>query len=342
MRVTLEQLPKKLSKPLSSTCLIFGNETVLKQEALKIVLDCALKQGFEEKHRFTVDKQLNWQDIYEACQAQSLFSSRQVLILTLPESALSVAQGNALKALLPLLHEDILLLLDGPKLNKSQEASQWFSGFEKRGLYVQCNTPEASKFPQFIVSRCQILGLNPDPESLHLLATWYEGNLFALLQNLMLLQLLYPDGKLTLIRLQDALSRNNHFTPFQLIDALIEGKPKRAIRILHQLEGEAVEIVFLLRTVQKELIQLCKIQEALLSGMDIRSTFDQFRIWPIKRSPLTAALHRLPLRKLFALLGRLAELEIMVKSDVNGLPWTAFRAFCIDMCGISTSISTLR
>ncbi|WP_028023643.1 DNA polymerase III subunit delta [Enterovibrio calviensis] len=341
MRVYPEQLTQRLSQGLCQTYLLFGNEPLLKQEAQQSIITEAAKQGFDEKYRFSVDNQLNWQDIYDTCQALSLFASRQVIILTLPENALTAAQANALKELAPMLHQDLVLILEGPRLNKKQESAKWFTLFQSNGLYVPSNTPDARQLPRFVENRCHALGLKPDHESVLLLAQWHEGNLLALSQSLMKLQLLYPDGELTLPRLQDALSRNNHYTPFQLTDALIEGKAKRAVRIVRQLEAEGVEITILLRVIQKELIQLYKMQEYGASGMTLNKIFDHYRVWQARRAPLTSALHRLTLPKLMGLVQSLAEIEIMVKTDFDSQPWPALSAFCLDMCGHPVELQPL-
>lgn len=341
MKIYPEQLTARLSKGLHQAYLLFGNEPLLKQEAIDQVLKAAAKQGFDEKHRFSVDKQLNWQDVNEICQALSLFSSRQIIILTLPDTPLTATQTTPLKTLTALLHQDILLIVEGPKLNRNQESSQWFTLLQKNGVYAPCNSPDLQQLPRFIETRCKNMGLMPDPESVKLLASWHEGNLLALSQSLMKLQLIYPDGRLTLIRLQETLSRHNHYTPFQLTDALIEGKAKRAIRIVQQLRAEGVEITLLLRTIQKELVQLCKIQEHAASGIALRQLFDQFHIWQAKRTPLTAALHRLSPSTLRHLLHLLADIEIRVKSDFDSEPWSALNAFCIEMCGYPTHLTKM-
>lgn len=118
-----------------------------------------------------------------------------------------------------------------------------------------------------------------------------------------------------------------------MTDALIEGKANRAVRIVRQLEAEGVEITILLRVIQKELIQLYKMQEYGASGMGLSKIFDHFRVWQTRRPLLTAALHRLPLTKLMHLLQSLAEIEVMVKTDFDSKPWPALAAFCLDMSG---------
>lgn len=333
MKIYSEQLALQISKDLRPIYLLFGNEPLLKQEALDCILKQSAKHHFDDRQQVILDAQLNWQQLYESCQAMGLFTHRKILQLTLPEQALNTTQTNGLKGLIPLLHCDILLIIDGPKLNKAQESSQWVSLLLKQGVYVVCNTPDAKQMPHFIGLRCKQLGLKVQPQAIMLLEKWHEGNLLALSQSLMMLQLLFPDGNLTLENLQEVLSRHDHYSPFQLTDALIEGKTKRAIRIQNQLEAEGVELIILLRTVQKELIQLYKMQELAATGISYHKIFDQYRVWPIKQKALTHALHRLPLKRLNYLLQQLTKIEIIVKSDFNQSPWPLFNAFCLEMCG---------
>ncbi len=62
-------------------------------------------------------------------------------------------------------------------------------------------------------------------------ATCYEGNLLALAPALDRLALLWPDGKLTLPRVEQAVNDAAHFTPFHWVDALLMAKSKRALHI---------------------------------------------------------------------------------------------------------------
>ncbi|MBT1655042.1 DNA polymerase III subunit delta, partial [Klebsiella pneumoniae] len=76
-----------------------------------------------------------------------------------------------------------------------------------------------------------------------LLCYCYEGNLLALAQALDRLALLWPDGKLTLPRVEQAVNDAAHFTPFHWVDALLSAKSKRALHILQQLRLEGSEPV---------------------------------------------------------------------------------------------------
>ncbi|MCV5264264.1 DNA polymerase III subunit delta, partial [Escherichia coli] len=75
-----------LAKHLKQVYLIFGNEPLLIQESRQAIQKTALQHGFEERHRFAVDTSLDWNQVYDCFQALSLFSSRQLIELEIPES----------------------------------------------------------------------------------------------------------------------------------------------------------------------------------------------------------------------------------------------------------------
>ncbi len=338
MRIYPEQLAQQIGKGLRHAYLLCGNEPLLKLESSDTIKQAAQQAGFDERHSFTVDAQLDWNTVLDCCQAMSLFSSRQIIELELPENGLNAQQAKSLQEVIDNIHEDILLLVQGPRLNKKQESTKWFKALDAKGLYIPCNTPEARHLPRFIQGRCQQLGLKPDHESVQLLAQWHEGNLLALAQSLQKLVLLYPDGDLTIVRLEEALSRHNHYTPFQLLDAVLAGQAKRSQRVLRQLQGEGVEAVILRRTLQRELTQVYKMQEMGNKGTSLNNIFENFRIWQSRREVYIGALHRLPLPVIIKLLHQLAELELRVKTDFDYQPWDALSALCAEMCGIHTGI----
>ncbi len=339
MRIFPEQLVQNLERGLRQCYLLFGNEPLLKQECLDQIRQCSQKHSFEEKHQFVLDKQLDWNVIFDCTQALSLFSSRQVLELTIPDTGLTTAHTSKIKELVPILHDDILLIFQGPRVNKAQENTQWFKALLQLGLFVPCNTPDNQQLPRFIQQRCKKLKLQPDAEAIQMLAQWHEGNLLALAQSLDKLALLYPDGLLTLIRIEEALNRNNHFTPFQLVDTLLSGQAKRAQRILRQLESEGTEMVILLRTLQKELFVLQNFQQAITQGEAMFTVFDRHKVWQNRRALYQAALQRLSMVQIQHLIRSLARMEIATKTDFDTNCWPQLSQLTLDMCNIHISVT---
>lgn len=331
MRIFADRLVEQLSKQLHSTYLIFGNEPLLIQESRQAIQKAARTQGFEERHRFAVDASLDWNSVYDCCQAMSLFSARQVIELELPESGVNAAIAKELVAVSELVHSDILLIVIGSKLTKAQENAKWFKALSSQGCWVNCLTPDIQRLPQFVQTRCRALNLKPDQEAVQMLAQWHEGNLFALTQSLEKLALLYPDGVLNLVRLEESLSRHNHFTAFHWVDALLAGKAKRSQRILRQLEVEGVEAIILIRTIQKELTQLLNMANQVKT-QPIGQVFESYRVWQNKRPLYSAALNRLQPNKITQLLQLLAKIELMVKTQYEQSSWPLLHQLSAECC----------
>lgn len=331
MRIYADKLSEHLSRQLHGVYLLFGNEPLLLQESREAIQQAAKNQGFDERHRFSIDNNLDWNQVFDCCQALSLFSSRQIIELEVPESGINAAIAKELLALSTSLHSDILLILVGNKLTKAQENSKWFKALSAQGDWVSCLTPDIQRLPQFVQSRCRKLGLKTDPEALQMLAQWHEGNLFALAQSLEKLVLLYPDGQLTLVRLEESLSRHNHFTTFHWIDALLIGKANRAQRILRQLEAEGVETVILLRSIQKEFNLLLKMHQQM-TQLSMPQVFEKHRIWQSKRPFYSAALQRLSVVKIHRLLMLLTQIELTAKTQYELSPWPQLIQLSLEVC----------
>lgn len=331
MRIFADRLLEQVNKQLHPTYLLFGNEPLLLQESRQAIQKAALSQGFEERHRFAIDSSFDWNLVYDCCQAMSLFSARQIIELELPESGVNAAIAKELLALADMLHQDVLLVVIGTKLTKAQENAKWFKALSANGCWVNCLTPDIQRLPQFVQARCRALNLKPDPEAIQMLAQWHEGNLFALTQSLEKLALLYPDGQLNLIRLDESLSRHNHFTAFHWIDALLAGKANRAQRIMRQLEAEGVEMVILARTIQKELQQLLAMLQ-MMQTEPIGRVFESYRIWQSKRPLYSAALTRLSIANVKTLLQLLAKIEILTKTQYDQSSWPLLHQLSTQMC----------
>lgn len=78
-----------------------------------------------------------------------------------------------------------------------------------------CQTPNAEQLPRWVTNRAKSLGLSIDQEAVQMLCYSYENNLLALKQTLQLLDLLYPDRKLTFARVNSVVEQSSVFTPFQ-------------------------------------------------------------------------------------------------------------------------------
>src|SRR5690606_1427194 len=176
----------------------------LLQESLDAVRHAAAAQGFDEHHTFQIDNSTDWNAIFSLCQAMSLFASRQTIQILLPENGPNAAINEQLAMLVSLLHDDLLLIVRGNKLTKAQENAAWFTRLAASTWLVTCRTPEEAHLPKWAAARAKQHHLRLDAAASHLLCYCYEGNLPALAQALNTLALLWPDAKLTLPSVEQA------------------------------------------------------------------------------------------------------------------------------------------
>ena len=331
IRIYPEQLSAQLREGLRACYFLTGNEPLLIQESADAIRATASAQGFEEHFSVTIDAQTDWDAIFVSCQSLSLFTQRQTLTLQLPENGPNAAIAEQLVKLSTLLHSDILLVLRLTKLTKAQENSAWFKALSTQAVMVPCQTPEQAQLPRWVASRAKAMKLSVDDAAIQLLCYCYEGNLLALSQALERLSLLWPDGKLTLPRVEAAVNDAAHFTPFHWVDALLAGKSKRALHILHQLEKEDSEAVILLRTLQRDLLTLLHLQRNQ-AKQALRTLMDQQRIWQNRRALFTEALQRLDAQRLQRAVHLLAELELSMKQDYGQNLWPQLETLSLLLC----------
>jgi len=320
IRIYPEQLSAQLREGLRACYLLTGNEPLLLQESADAIRASAVAQGFEEHLSFTLDAQTDWDSLFVSCQSMSLFAQRQTLTLQFPENGPNAAIAEQLIKLAPLLHADILLICRMAKLSKAQENSAWFKTLSAHAVLVPCQTPEQAQLPRWVASRAKALKLDIDDAAVQLLCYCYEGNLLALSQALERLSLQWPDGKLTLPRVEAAVSDAAHFTPYHWVDALLGGKSRRALHILQQLEREESEVAILLRTLQRDLLTLLHLQRHQ-SQQPLRTLMDQQRIWQNRRNLFTEALQRLNAARLQQAIHLLMQIEITLKQDYGQSVW---------------------
>ncbi|MEQ9874685.1 DNA polymerase III subunit delta [Pectobacterium brasiliense] len=332
IRLYPEQLTAQLHEGLRGCYLVFGSDPLLLQESLDSIKRVAQQHEFSEHFSFILDLHTDWDAIFSTCQALSLFASRQSLLLVLPENGPNAAMGENLVKLSGLLHPDILLILRGHKLTKAQENSAWFKALAQDSVYINCLTPEQAQLPRWVAQRAKSMKLTLDDQATQLICYCYEGNLLALSQALERLTLLYPDGKLTLPRVESAVNDAAHFTPFHWLDALLAGKGKRAWHILQQLKQEDCEPVILLRTLQRELLQLLALKRRM-SDTPLRTLFDQQKVWQNRRDLLTQALQRLSLQQLQQAVRLLTQVEITLKQDYGQSVWSELESLAMLLCG---------
>ena len=344
-RLFPEQLTHSLERKLAALYFLVGEDPLLIEESLDAIQQAAMKALFDEKIGLEINASTDWNDLFERVQSMGLFFNKQIIVLDLPENLTALLQ-NKLSEFISLLTPDVLPVFRFAKLTKAMEKQAWFMAanqYEPQAVVINCQTPNAEQLPRWVVNRAKSLGLSIEQEAVQLLCYSYENNLLALKQTLQLLDLLYPDHKLTFARVNSVVEQSSVFTPFQWVDAMLAGKASRACRILNGLKDEEIQPIVLLRTLQRDLMTLFELSkteqrpsfDSLLPTSQLREHFDRLKVWQNRRVLFTQAVQRLTYRKLYLFCQQLAEVERSAKQEFNDDIWQQLEALSIEFCASS-------
>jgi DNA polymerase-3 subunit delta len=190
MQLAPAQLAAHLKQGLQALYVLVGDEPLAHRECLDAIRQAARLQGFDERNSLMVERGFNWQQIASYGASISLFASRRLLEINVPNGKPGVEGGKALQALAsqPLSDTTVLIIL--PKLEREAKNSAWFSALEKLALVINLEEVPASQLPKWIGARLAQQGQQASPATLEFLAHQVEGNLLAANQEVQKLGLL--------------------------------------------------------------------------------------------------------------------------------------------------------
>lgn len=341
VRIFANKLSYSLQQQSYLGYLLVGQDPLLLEESKATILEFAKQQGVEQKQELVIDTTTDWSQLFNDLQTFGLFSSKQLFFITLPEN-LSTTLQQQLQQLVSLLHSDTIVVLQLAKLSLAMEKQAWFIALNQLAiLQVNCQTPPLEQLPQWIKQRATMMSLNLDPAAIELLAYNYENNLAALKQVLQLMQLLYPQQTITPLNANQCIEQSAVFTPYQWVDAILQGKGYRAVRILEQLHNEGdIQAVVLLRILQKEVFLLLELgtepqakisPQQHLSAMGVKERFDHLRIWKNRRPFYLNAIQRLSYQQIYQLIHQLTALEKELKQNADANVWQSLQEIAINL-----------
>jgi DNA polymerase III subunit delta len=279
MRINTEQLPSHLTRELKPLYTVYGEETLLALEASDRIRAKVRALGYAERAVLTVDTGFKWSQLAMAGNAQSLFSSRQLLELRIPTGKPGVEGGEALQAYCKALPQDVVTLIFLPTLDWRAQKAAWFDALDRAGVTVEARLVSRKALPRWLAGRLQAQGQEADEETLSFIADRVEGNLMAAYQEVQKLALLFPAGTVTFDQVRDAVLDVARFDVFALGIAMLEGDPLRLARMLEGLRAEGEAPPLILWTMAEEIRAVGKIVAGVANGKPFALLWREARIW---------------------------------------------------------------
>ena len=332
MKLRADQFTRALERGLPGSILITGDEPQQKLEALDRALALGRENGLDERLRFEIDTGFDWFGLMGEWAAPSLFSPRRIFDLRLNSMRLSKEAAAWLATAAAEPAGSNLLVVSTARLEAAQKKSAWVQAFEKHGLWLEVWPLKDGELLNWMERRLRSHDLEADREAMRLLADQVEGNLLAAAQEIDKLALLFPRGKrLAAEDILGTVADSSRHTIFELSDAVLRADAKRALRVLHGLQGEGEEPVLLSWAVTREIRLLSDLASRLEHGETLGHAQKALRIRdPQIRQYATRA--KLGARRWQSLLSDAAMLDRIIKGVAPGRAWPALTALTLKAC----------
>ncbi len=331
MKIYHNQLSNTLNQGIKPVWLVFGDEAWQKNNSLMQIKQQAKAQGFSEIIRFTADDKFDWQQLIDEYSALSLFANQRIIEVEFVTNKVGDKGAKALFTLSEQLHNDVILLFHGGKLDAPTANRKWFKRLAEQGCYLPLYDLEGRALQQWLQQQIKQLGLQLDQQIIPLLIELCSGNILALEQELQKLAILFGQQPISLEKAEALIINQAKFNPFQLTDALLAGNLKKVIKILDQQQQQGVNANQLIWFIHKEIKQLLAMKTMQTQGTSQAALFKEYRIWD-KRKPLyQQALANIPLSSLRLALARLAETDLLSKTSSEFNPYILLADVCISL-----------
>jgi DNA polymerase-3 subunit delta len=331
MQVRADALDAHLEKSLAPLYVISSDEQLLLLEAADRIRAKARAAGFSEREVLVAERYFKWGELQSVQQSMSLFGDRKLIELRIPSGKPGKEGAQALQDYAANCTGadagDTLTLITLPKLDWATQKSAWVGTLQRQAIYVEIANIERAQLATWIGQRLAAQGQSADKHALEFMVDRVEGNLLAAHQEIRKLALLYPEGRLSLDQIQDAVLNVARYDVFKLSEAMLSGDVGRVARMLDGLKGEGEALPLVLWSVSEEIRTLLKLKIGSDEGRPLATMMKEYRIWGPRERLMGPALARVKLSALRDALSKAAQVDRMIKGlrakDFAGDAWDA-------------------
>ena len=332
MKLRADQLEQNLKSSLAPIYIVSGDEPFQLGEACQTIREQCRAQGVTEREVMHVDRSFDWYQLTDSSNAMSLFAERKLIEVRMATGKPGDAGAKALAAYAENPSSDNVLLLVTGKLDGR---AKWFKALETAGVYVQIWPVEPARLPQWISFRLKQRGLQASPEAVKLLADRVEGNLLAADQEMEKLLLLNGPGQIDVQQVIEGVADSARYDAFGLMDAALAGDPARVSKVLFGLRSEGEEPIALMGAINYQLRTMCNMAADVATGQSIDAVLASHRVWDKRKTLVSGALQRHPLKRWQGFIWKSGEIDRMIKGLAQGIVWDELLQLCLRIAGLA-------
>ncbi len=330
MRLRPEQIHRHLEQGLKPLYVVTGDEPLTVLECAQAIREAARAAGVDERLVFDVDRKFDWGALAATGASPSLFATRRLLDVRIPNGKPGREGGATLSAMAAESADGgDVLLLTLPKLERATQGSAWFKALDRTGVVIPCWPVGAGELPGWLDRRMRARGLEPDPAAVRALAGRIEGNLLAAAQEIELIALLCGPGPVGASEVEELVADSARFDVFRLVDAALGGDAARALRIARSLRAEGAPEPIVAWALTRDVRLLYQLREALATGANQQALLRKHQVWDSRKPLLDRAMRRLPLPAWRRALAACARLDRTIKGLGRGDPWAEIEGIVV-------------
>ena len=342
MRLTTEQLPRELARGLRPLYTVYGAEPLLAVETADRIRARARETGYTEREILTAEAGFNWAELGLAGRSLSLFGSRRVIELRIPNGKPGVRGVAAIEAYVADLPPDAVTLVQLPDMDWRAVKAAWFTALETAGVLVAANPVPRQQLPRWIAGRLDEQGQHADETTLQFIADRVEGNLLAARQEVQKLGLLCPPGQLSFVDVEQAVLDVARYDTYALGDALLAGDVPYLLRMLRGLEGEGVAPPTALWAIAESLRTVARVAAAIAGGASEQAALKDAKVWGPRQAPIARAARRISLARLEDALVQAGEIDRAIKGLKRGDAWVELARLALSLTAAPSTPQTAR
>ena len=333
MQLRPDGLEAHLAKRLAPIYVIHGEEPLTALEVADSIRAAATRGGFGEREVFVVETHYRWDTFVAAGANLGLFGSRKLVDLRIPSGKPGIDGAEVLTRYAGNPNPDNVLLVSLPRLDRTAQASAWFTALAAAGVTIATPALDRAALPAWIDKRLARNGQRAAAETLAFLAERCEGNLLAASQEIEKLALVLPQGMLDHDAVLEAVADVARYDVFELSEAWLGGDAARALRILAMLRESAEPVTLVIWQLAEDLHALATVQESMQRGAALATALREVRAWGKRQAALERAAQRLAPDQTERVLHGLAGLDAQAKGLRAGDPWETLASTALVLCG---------
>mgnify|MGYP005994663191 CR=1 FL=1 len=329
MKLKTEQLNAHLQKGLAPFYVISGDEPLLVQETCDQIRLATKKYGIEERELMHAEAGFDWGDLMEQANAMSLFASRRLIEVRIPNGKPS-DKGKAILEIVANPNPDNVVLIVTPRLDAATQKTKWFKAIEAAGVFIAIWPIDRNQLPGWLQRRIQAAGMSASQDAVALFAQRIEGNLLAGVQEIEKMRMMGTQ-QISAELIEEATADSARYDAFALADSCLLGNIGEATRILSHVKAEGHEAIMILGALVRKIRQLISLQS--YGPQRLTEGFKSQNIWPKQQPPFKSALSRLNQTELYQSLQTAEQIDRAIKGDGND-PWLLLSRLCEVLTGV--------